>query len=129
MNQINGTNPLARYTIVSGGTVRVGDLVVSGETAGQVIAASTGATTPVIGVAGRVLDGEVEVFVGIVALAGSTAGAITRADRGKPAYIEDARTVTISGGTAGVPAGIVVDVYDGEVYVDVTPAAVAAANA
>lgn len=127
MNKLNGTNPLARYTIVSGGTVRVGDLVVSGETAGQVTAASASATTPVIGVASKVLDGEVEVTVGVIALSGSTTNAVTRADRGKPVCVEDARTVAISGSTVG--AGLVVDVYDGEVYVDVTPAAVAAANA
>ena len=77
MNQINGTNPLARYTIVSGGTVRVGDLVVSGATAGQVTAASTSATTPVIGVASKVLDGEVEVAVGVIAVGiGATTGVL-----------------------------------------------------
>ena len=89
--------------------------------------AAEGSVT-VIGVADKIVENEVEVASGIFAFANAGSNPVTRLDRSKACFVKDALTVDSTGGTGKVPAGIVVDVYDGEVYVDVTPAALAAAK-
>ena len=127
MQRLNGTRPLARYEIASGSTIAAGNLVaLNGD--GKAVPAADAAGLRVIGVAERVQNGSVEVMDGNFSFANDTTHALTRADRGKVAYVKDAGTVA-SQGTNGIAAGIVIDVFDGEVYLDVTPAAVRAALA
>ena len=128
MNKLSGTLPLGRYEIVSGGTITAGDLVCI-NSSGKALAAADEASISVIGVAAEVEDGFVEVVDGIYGFANDTTAPVARKDRGATAYVKDAKTVAISGGTNAVAAGIIVDVYDGEVFVDTTPAAVKAAKA
>lgn len=127
MQRLNGTRPLARYEIASGSTIVSGNLVaLNGE--GKAVPAADTDGLIVIGAADRIDNGSVEVMDGVFSVANDTAHPLTRSDRGKVAFVKDADTVTASSSNS-VPAGIVVDVYEGEVYLDVTPAAIKAAIA
>ena len=127
MNRINGTSPLARYEIASGATITPRDIVaLNGD--GKAVCAADTAGLKVIGVAARVDAGGVEVESGIFSFANDTTHAVARTARGTACYIKDKATVA-SQGTNGIAAGIVIDVHDGEVYVDMTPAALKAALA
>jgi len=128
MQRLNDTRPLARYEIAVGSTIAPGDLVAL-NSYGKAVAAADTAGLRVIGVAERVQAGSVEIMDGIFSFANDTTNALTRGDRGAIAYVKDKNTVTASAGVNGIPAGIVVDVYDGEVYVQTAPAAVLAAIA
>lgn len=128
MNRIHGTSPLGRYTIADSTAITPGQLVAL-NSAGKAVPAGDTAGLKVVGVAQRIVDGEVEVFSGVVSLAnGSSGAAIARTDRGAAAYVVDAATVGKTA-TNKIIAGIVIDVYDGEVYVAVEPIAIAAAAA
>ena len=127
MQRLNGTRPLARYEIASGSTIVSGNLVAL-DNSGKAIPAADTADLIVIGAADRIENGSVEVMDGVFSFANDTTHPLTRSDRGKVAFVKDAGTVTASSSNS-VPAGIVVDVYEGEVYLDVTPAAVKAAAA
>lgn len=123
MNRIDNTSPLERYEIKSGDVIASGTLVAL-DSDGKAVSAGDISGISVIGVAGSTIDGSVEVLSGVFALAGA---GVSRAARGKAVYVKDASTVDLTGGTNKVSAGIVVDVYDGDVYVDMTPAALACA--
>ena len=127
MNRINGTSPLARYEIASGATIEPRDIVaLNGD--GKAVPAADTAGLKVIGVAAKVDADGVEVESGIYSFANDTTHAVTRAARGTACFIKDKATVTATG-TNSIAAGIVVDVHDGEVYVDLSPAAIKAAGA
>lgn len=127
MNRINGTSPLARYEIASGATITPRDIVaLNGD--GKAVCAADTAGLKVIGIAARVEADGVEVESGIFSFANDTTNAVARTARGAACYIKDKGTVA-SQGTNSIAAGIVIDVHDGEVYVDMTPAALAAAAA
>lgn len=128
MNQIRITSPLERYELASGVTIPGGSLVAL-DGAGKAVPASDTAALRVIGVAEKEVDGTVEVVDGIFSFANDTVNPLTRAHRGRTAFVKDALTVDSTGGTNKIPAGIVVDISDGDVYVDITPAALAAAYA
>lgn len=127
MNQIYDSRPLARYEIASGATIACGSLVAL-DGSGKAVSASDTAGLRVIGAAVKTVDGKVEVGCGIIAFANDAGNPLTRADRGKAAFIKDALTVDAAGGTNKITAGIVVDVIDGDVYLDLTPAALAVAE-
>ena len=119
MNRIDSTSPLDLYEIKSGSVITSGALVaLDGD--GKAVSAGDTPGITVIGVAGRTMDGSVEVLSGIFALTGT---GVSRTARGKAVYVKDANT----GGTNKITAGIVVDVYDGNVYVDLSPAALGSA--
>jgi len=128
MNRLNGTSALARYQIASGSTIAPGDLVALNSDGKAVPAADT-AGLKVVGIAKDALNGEVEVFDGIVTMAnGTSAAALARTDRGEPVYAVDARTVGKTS-TNKIVAGIMVDYYDGDVYLICDPGAIAAGTA
>ena len=127
MLRLNGTRPLARYEIASGSTIVSGNLVAL-DNSGKAIPAADTADHIVIGAADYIENGSVEIMDGVFSFANDTTHPLTRSDRGKVALVKDANTVTASSSNS-VPAGIVVDVYEGEVYLDVTPAAIKAAVA
>lgn len=125
MQRLNGTRPLARYEIASGNTIVSGNLVaLNGD--GKAVPAADTAGLRVIGAADYIENGNVEVMDGVFSFANDTMYPLTRSDRGKVAFVKDADTVTASSSNT-IPAGIVVDICEGEVYLDVTPAAVRAA--
>ena len=126
MQRLNGTRPLEKYEIASGSTIVSGNLVAL-NAEGKAVPAADTAGLRVIGVAEYARDGMVEVGDGVFSFANDTTHALTRADRGKVAYVKDKDTVA-STGTNLIPAGIVVDVYESEVYLDVSPTAVKAAT-
>ena len=126
MQRLNGTRPLARYEIASGSTIVSGKLVAL-NAEGKAVPAADTAGLIVIGAADRIENGSVEIMDGVFSFANDTTHPLTRSDRGKVAFVKDAGTVTASSSNS-VPAGIVVDVYEDEVYLDVTPAAIKAAT-
>lgn len=128
MNRLNGTDALARYQVASGSTITPGDLVaLNGD--GKAVPAADTAGLKIIGVAKSVADGEVEIFNGVVTMGnGTSTAALSRADRGEPVYAVNARTVGKTA-TNKIVAGLMVDLYDGDVYVICDPAAIAAGTA
>lgn len=128
MSTLNGTRPLAKYEIAASSVIESGNLVAL-NASGKAVPASDSASIAVIGVADRVMDGFVEVIDGVFSFANDTADPLTRAERGKSAFVKSASTVNKTGGTNKIPAGVVVDVYEDEVYVQVTPTALLAAAA
>lgn len=126
MSEIHHGNPLSMYAVADGATVTPGELVAI-NAAGTVVPASDTAGLTVVGIADRVEDGMVEVRCGIIGIANDGTAPVTRAMRAAAVYIKDANTVAADA-TNKIPAGICVDVYEGTVYVDTTPAAIAAAK-
>ena len=124
MQRLNGTRPLEKYEIASGSTIVSGNLVAL-NAEGKAVPAADTAGLRVIGVAEYARDGMVEVGDGVFSFANDTTHALTRADRGKVAYVKDKDTVA-STGTNLIPAGIVVDVTADGVAVEITPAALKA---
>ena len=127
MQELNTTAPLALYEINSGSVIAVGNIIAL-NSAGKAVPAADTAGLLVIGVAVRIDDGSVEIADGILSFANSSSAALSREDRGNVAYDADASTVAKTA-TNKIAVGIVVDVYDGEVFVDCRPAALAAARA
>ena len=74
MNRIHGTSPLGRYLIADSTEITPGQLVALNGSGKAVFAADT-AGLKIVGVAQEVVDGEVEVFSGIVSLANGSSGA------------------------------------------------------
>ena len=128
MNRLNGTDALARYQVASGSTITPGDLVaLNGD--GKAVPAADTAGLKVIGVAKSVTDGEVEIFNGVVTMEnGASTAALSRADRGEPVYAVNAHTVGKTA-TNKIVAGLMVDLYDGDVYLLCDPCAIAAGTA
>ena len=128
LTELHGTQPLDLYPIKSGGTVTENAIVVI-DAAGDVVDATDAAGVKVIGIAINVdsTAATVEVRDGIVLIANSATNPLARKDRGATAYIEDANTVSAVTGINSVVAGLVVDVNDDGVFVDMRLAALAAA--
>lgn len=124
-----GTSPLGVYELAAGAQIEDGDIVcLTAEGKAVEGADATGLT--VAGVAVRVSldDGTVEVRDGIVGLDLASEAAPQRADRGKPVYVVGPTEVATES-THAVCAGYLVDVHDGEAFVDLRPGAAAAALA
>jgi len=124
-----GTAPAGYYSLISGATATEGSIAVI-NSSGAVKNAELASGLSVIGVFEEVrLDGTLSVEDGIKRLANSTSSAITRADRNKAAYVEDADTVRKTAGSTPIVAGLVIDVDSEGVWVDMTPQGITAANA
>ena len=126
MSEIHHGNPLSMYAVTDGATVTPGELVAI-NAAGTVVPASDTAGLTVVGIAERVEYDAVEVCCGIIGIPNDGIAPVTRAMRTATVYVKDANTVAADA-TNKIPAGICVDVYEGTVYVDTTPAAIAAAK-
>lgn len=116
MNRLHGTMPLARYELAANAVIQAGELVALNADGKAVPAADT-AGLRVIGIAKTVTAEGVEIEDGIFALANDTTSPVTRVMRGKICVAKNASTVAATS-TNSVAAGLVVDVYDNEVYVD-----------
>lgn len=126
MNRLNGTSPLGRYQINTGAVIKPGALVALNSD-GKAVSASDAAGLKIVGIAKDVEDGEVEVFDGIVSMANATGNsALARTDRGAVVYVVDSETVGKTS-TNKIPAGILVDLYDGDVYFVCDPVALSGA--
>ncbi len=126
---MRGTNPLEVYPLDELADIEPGDIV-CGNAAGKAVEAADEAGLYVLGIAVRVdKDAKtVEVRDGIVALDLAGSNAPERTDRGKPVYAVSPTEVA-TGSEHGVIAGVLVDVHEGEAYVDVRPGNAAAAAA
>lgn len=127
--ELPGSNPLARYAMAVAAVIAEGDIVCR-DADGNAVPGADSAGLEVLGICTRVdADArEVEVRDGIVGLDIATSNGPTRADRGKAVYVTDATKVATTSSNL-VCAGVLVDVYDGEAFVDMRPGAAAAAAA
>ena len=115
----------------SGSTIYAGAITAQ-NASGKAVPASDTANLVVLGRAeGTVGAGETAVIrTGMFLFDnGTDSEALSAADIGGAAYIVDDHTVGKTGGSNHIPAGIVIDVTDEGVAVEITPAAVAAAKA
>lgn len=127
--EIPGTSALAVYQMATGADIEEGDIVCL-DADGKAVEGSDTAGLTVAGIAVNV-DADantVEVRDGIVGLALPDDNAPTRADRGKPVYVTGVDEVATDS-TNKICAGVLVDVYDGEAFVDIRPGYAAAAAA
>lgn len=126
MDRINTVSPLDVYEIAAPGTVSSG-MIVCFDAAGKLV---PGADTAGLTFAGVVVRADqennvAEIEVGCLAFANAAGGAaVARTHRNRAAFVAGPDSVAAAG---NVPAGIVVDVFEEQVFVDCTPAAVAAA--
>lgn len=127
--ELRGTNPLDVYPLDDAADIKPGDIACE-NAEGKIVEASDAAGLVVRGIAVKVDKKEktVEVRDGIVALDLAESNTPERKDRGKPVYAVSATEVAISS-DYGVIAGCLVDVYEGEAYVDVRPGNATAAEA
>lgn len=130
VTMLNGTEPTGMYDLNSGSTATEGSLA-GLNASGKVLNAADAAGLQVIGLFSQVLSatGKCKVQSGVFLLSNSGTNALSRTHRGKVAYVENATTVSATGGTNSIVAGLVVDVCEDGVWVDVTNTALAAARA
>jgi hypothetical protein len=127
--ELTGTSPLAVYAMASGANIAEGDIVCL-DASGKAVEASDTAGLRVAGIAVHVdkASGTVRVRDGVVALDLAESDAPARGDRGKPVYAVGPTDVATTSSNA-VCAGVLVDVHEGEAFVDVRPGCSAAAVA
>lgn len=125
---ILNSNPLSLYAIKSDAVIVEGDMIAIDANA-EALPAADAASVKVAGVCMHITpDGFVEVKDGIFPFANSTATPLTRAHRNTLVYVEDKDTVSSNPGSHAVIAGVLIDVYNEEAYVDNRPASIAAAS-
>ena len=124
---ILNSNPLSLYAIKSDAVIAEGDMIAIDANA-EALPAADAASIKVAGVCMHITpDNMVEVKDGIFPFANSTANPLTRAHRNTLVYVEDKDTVSSDPGSHAVIAGVLIDVYNEEAYVDNRPASIAAA--
>lgn len=122
--------PLEQYNVTAGDALADGDIVAVLASAGTAQRASDAAGTCVRGVAKCVRDGKAEITNGIFLFKNDATNAVVRKTHaGGVCFVKDYQTVDSDGGTNKVVAGLVVDVTEDGVYVDMRLPALAAANA
>lgn len=127
---VSSTQPSALYELAEGVVTEAGEMIAL-NAEGKAVKASDSAGIRVIGYSVGERSGSVMIGCALIVMANdsTTANAIIRSDRGAVAYVKDSLTVSRHKGTNGVIAGVIVDVDDEGVTVDMTPAALAAASA
>ncbi len=126
---ITGTYPMGLYTIKDGAEPAEGDMIAIDSSA-EAQQADDVAGLVVVGCCYKLQPNgtELEVRDGIQPYTNSETHPLTRDDRGSYCYVEAVNTVSSDPGDNEVLAGVVVDVYNEEVFVDNRPASIAAAK-
>ena len=117
--------------VASGSTVYAGSIAAQ-NSSGKAVPAADTASLVVLGRAEKTVGGGGNALIrtGVFLFDnGTSSEELAAADIGSAAYIVDDHTVGKAGGTNHIPAGIVIDVTDEGVAVEITPASVAAALA
>ena len=106
-----GVHYTREFTVATGSTVYAGAITAVNSAGKAVPATSQGAYTVVGRAENTASAGEtVKTRSGMFLYSPVSSGAVTLSDLNKQCYVQDDQTITLTGGTAAVPAGVVRDV-------------------
>ena len=108
------------FTVAAGSTVYAGGITAVNSSGKAIPATSSGAIT-VVGRAENTASGgeTVRTRSGMFLYSPISSGAVTLGDLNKTCYVKDDQTVTMTGGTAAVVAGVVRDVLSDGVVAEI----------
>ncbi len=108
------------FTVAAGSTVYAGGITAVNSSGKAIPATSSGAIT-VVGRAENTASGgeTVRTRSGMFLYSPVSSGAVTLSDLNKTCYVKDDQTVTMTGGTAAVVAGVVRDVLSDGVVAEI----------
>ena len=106
-----GVHYTREFTVAGGSTVYAGGITAV-NSSGKAVPATSSGTITVVGRAENTASGgeTVKTRSGMFLYSPVSSGAITLNDLNKPCYVLDDQTVTLTGGTAAIVAGVVRDV-------------------
>ena len=106
-----GVHYTREFTVAGGSTVYAGAITAVNSSGYAVPATSSGSITVVGRAENTATGGEtVKTRSGMFLYSPVSSGAVTLSDLNKACYVQDDQTVTLTGGTTAVPAGVVRDV-------------------
>ena len=106
-----GVHYTREFTVASGSTVYAGGITAVNSSGNAIPATSAGAIVVVGRAENTAVGGEtVKTRSGMFLYSPVSSGAVTLSDLNKTCYVKDDQTVTLTGGTAAVVAGVVRDV-------------------
>jgi len=106
-----GIHYTREFTVASGSTVYAGGITAVNSSGNAIPATSAGAITVVGRAENTAVGGEtVKTRSGMFLYSPVSSGAFALSDLNKTCYVKDDQTVTLTGGTAAVVAGVVRDV-------------------
>ena len=115
-----GVHYTREFTVASGSTVYAGGIAAVNSSGKAVPATSAGAITVVGRAENTAIGGEtVRTRSGMFLYSPVSSGAFGASDLNKTCYVKDDQTVTLTGGTAAVVAGIVRDVLPDGVVAEI----------
>ena len=115
-----GVHYTREFTVDSGSTVYAG-AIAAVNSSGKAVPATSSGTITVVGRAENTASGgeTVKTRSGMFLYSPVSSGAITLNDVNKLCYVQDDQTITLTGGTAAVPAGVVRDVTSDGVVAEI----------
>lgn len=115
-----GVHYTREFTVASGSTVYAGGITAINSSGKAIPATSAGAITVVGRAENTAAGGEtVKTRSGMFLYAPVSSGAFALSDLNKTCYVKDDQTVTLTGGTAAVVAGVVRDVLPDGVVAEI----------
>ena len=115
-----GVHYTREFTVATGSTVYAGGITAVNSSGKAIPATSAGAITVVGRAENTATGGEtVRTRSGMFLYSPVSSGAVTLSDLNKTCYVKDDQTVTMTGGTAAVVAGVVRDVLSDGVVAEI----------
>ena len=115
-----GIHYTREFTVAAGSTVYAGGITAVDSSGKAIPAASSGAITVVGRAENTAAGGEtVRTRSGMFLYSPVSSGEFTASDQNKACYVNDDQTVTLTGGTAAVVAGVVRDVLSDGVVAEI----------
>ena len=115
-----GIHYTREFTVAAGSTVYAGGITAVNSSGNAVPATSAGSSTVVGRAENTAIGGEtVKTRSGMFLYSPVSSGAFAANDVNKTCYVKDDQTVTLTGGTAAVVAGVVRDVLPGGIVAEI----------
>ena len=115
-----GIHYTREFTVAAGSTVYAGGITAVNSSGNAVPATSAGSITVVGRAENTAIGGEtVKTRSGMFLYSPVSSGAVTLSDLNKTCYVKDDQTITLTGGTAAVVAGVVRDVLSDGVVAEI----------
>ena len=115
-----GIHYTREFTVAAGSTVYAGGITAVNSSGNAVPATSAGSITVVGRAENTAIGGEtVKTRSGMFLYSPVSSGAFAANDVNKTCYVKDDQTVTLTGGTAAVVAGVVRDVLPGGIVAEI----------
>ena len=115
-----GVHYTREFTVATGSTVYAGAITAVNSSGKAIPATSSGAITVVGRAENTAAGGEtVRTRSGMFLYNPVSSGAVTLSDLNKTCYVQDDQTITLTGGTAAVVAGVVRDVISDGVVTEI----------